>query len=442
MIDDVLLLGVGGHAAFVGQTKDALRYFDEQLEQRPDGGINPADFFIDVISENPRRRRDGKDVLDTWEAFSRGAEKVSFDRADSTAAAALDAAAAADSSIERSSVAGRTSMFGQTLLAVKRRHPPSIAAQACLFAHRAITQQVAERFGFYFDMWLLVIIAVLVGVVVPEVPTQFQLANLIVGLTATLSGLRIFGPEYTVFRREAFQGTSVAAYFVGKIVAYVPRLAFMPLIFVLNFAAAAYPGQTLPTLYAIFFTAQLTCTALGILVSLVVAERSSQVASVIFILFSVLFNGHSPTATSLRTFPLGSAILDASYSYWTASALSLSYVQQFEPATLEQAMRQTNAVGYSNISHTYFQAQNGSMPVVVYDLLDAGVRDRITGQVYLFAKLAALSLVMALVVSARAANQLSARQLLYGCLGLVPESILVRFVTCVNAIRRKCKREL
>ena len=46
---------------------------------------------------------------------------------------------------------------------------------------------------------------------------------------------------------------------------------------------------------------------------------------------------------------LGVAILDASYSHWTASALSLSYLQQFEPASLEVAMELTNKVGYSNI---------------------------------------------------------------------------------------------
>ena len=58
-IDDVLLLGVGGHSAFVGETKHALAYFKSKIGMEPGEGVNPADFFIDVISENPRRG--GKD---------------------------------------------------------------------------------------------------------------------------------------------------------------------------------------------------------------------------------------------------------------------------------------------------------------------------------------------------------------------------------------------
>ena len=48
-IDDVMLLGVGGHSAFVGETKTALGYFKEKLGREPADRVNPADFFIDVI---------------------------------------------------------------------------------------------------------------------------------------------------------------------------------------------------------------------------------------------------------------------------------------------------------------------------------------------------------------------------------------------------------
>ena len=137
------------------------------------------------------------------------------------------------------------SVISESVRSVPKRKPPLMVQQILIFAHRYLAQQHAERYSFYFDMWFLSGIAV--GIAVPSTTTQFQLSNLIIGLTATLSALRIFKPSVC---REAFTNTSTAAYFLGKILAYLPRLAFMP--FIGTLTQAAWPGIPFVKLYEIF----------------------------------------------------------------------------------------------------------------------------------------------------------------------------------------------
>jgi len=75
LFDDVLLLGKGGHAVYLGGSLGAKAYFQGMGFEIPDGE-NLADWFMDVISgEVPNPRVQGfqpKMLFDWWEAYEKG----------------------------------------------------------------------------------------------------------------------------------------------------------------------------------------------------------------------------------------------------------------------------------------------------------------------------------------------------------------------------------
>eukprot|EP00808_Paulinella_micropora_P016957 g76094.t1 len=59
LCDDLLLLSAGGHVAFFGSRPDASRYF-AQLGYVPAPDENPADFYLDLISQAPTQLADSE----------------------------------------------------------------------------------------------------------------------------------------------------------------------------------------------------------------------------------------------------------------------------------------------------------------------------------------------------------------------------------------------
>ena len=89
--------------------------------------------------------------------------------------------------------------------------------QVWLMMKRSFVQQSHNKGTIIYDFLLLMIIGVLTGVAVKSEPVQYTLATLIIGLTAALASLSIFGPEASVFKREARSGISALGYLIGKV---------------------------------------------------------------------------------------------------------------------------------------------------------------------------------------------------------------------------------
>eukprot|EP01050_Picozoa_sp_SAG11_P015625 SAG11_NODE_2047_length_3884_cov_1.573844_7_plen_342_part_00 len=70
-----------------------------------------------------------------------------------------------------------------------------------------------------------------------QLPISGALSGLAIGLTTIISSTRCFGAERIVFWRESSSGLNHLAYFLGKNIAEVPRLFFVPLFYFVIFQA-------------------------------------------------------------------------------------------------------------------------------------------------------------------------------------------------------------
>ena len=76
-------------------------------------------------------------------------------------------------------------------------------------------------------------------------------------LVVAVSSLRVFSPERVVFWRECARGSGMAlspsAYFLGKDLVQLPRLALMVLAFLVPFYALAMPTPSLSYYFLVFY---------------------------------------------------------------------------------------------------------------------------------------------------------------------------------------------
>ena len=74
-------------------------------------------------------------------------------------------------------------------------------------------------------------------------PITSALSGLAIGLTTIISSTRCFGSERIVFWRESASGLDRLAYFVGKNIAEIPRLVFIPGFYLVIFTALTSSGR-------------------------------------------------------------------------------------------------------------------------------------------------------------------------------------------------------
>lgn len=82
---------------------------------------------------------------------------------------------------------------------------------------------------------------------------QASLIPLSMGLCAVMSSLSTFGDETLIFYRESLSGISPLAYFIGKNITQLPRIALTPLIFLSIYFTIYSPRGNVFEYYGILF---------------------------------------------------------------------------------------------------------------------------------------------------------------------------------------------
>ena len=133
-----------------------------------------------------------------------------------------------------------------------------------LFAHRALLQETAKPGTLAFDVSLMAASGFVFGAQSEKVePSSLSMMVLWLGiglqLVVAVSSLRVFSPERVVFWRECARGSGMAlspsAYFLGKDLVQLPRLALMVLAFLVPFYTLAMPTPSFPY----YFLVSLQC---------------------------------------------------------------------------------------------------------------------------------------------------------------------------------------
>ena len=180
-----------------------------------------------------------------------------------------------------------------------------------LFAHRALLQEAAKAGTLAFDVSLMAASGFVFGAQSEKVePSSLSMMVLWLGiglqLVVAVSSLRVFSPERVVFWRECARGSGMAlspsAYFLGKDLVQLPRLALMVLAFLVPFYTLAMPTPSFPYYFLVFYLLAYTVSGYTYVTSVLCPLKDAQLLIVVTVLVLTMLAPPSETLyTSNKT---------------------------------------------------------------------------------------------------------------------------------------------
>ena len=224
MIDDLILLG-NGRIIFQGLESQAASYFTSLGFQFPDHS-NAGDIITDIITGNGRPYKRGGDV--SKDALIEHWESTLGSRSPSSLAPKSDSVALHSSIKSRGAPLYRQYHFNLTR-ALRQQHrylssfwfEMGVASFGGFLIGLAQNGQKGVNFqGFFLDEYEILSAAI----DFKSVPMMALLVCISIGLIAAAPGVRVFGEEYLVFRREASSGHGRLPYYLAKTTSTIPRM--------------------------------------------------------------------------------------------------------------------------------------------------------------------------------------------------------------------------
>ncbi|MDI1493480.1 MAG: hypothetical protein OHK93_005270 [Ramalina farinacea] len=243
MIDSLILLG-NGRLIYQGKESEVQDYFENLGFDFPKYA-NAGDVVTDIITGNGRPYKRVGDVskdalINNWEAITAQHQPKLEVQASTTEMASLR-------------------------VTIKHRGAPwPRQIYHCL--NRALLQQYRTKASFWFEMGVSAFGGFLIGLAqngqkgvnfhgfflndyellssaidYQSVPQMSLLVCISIGLISSSPGVRVFGEEYLIHRREAESGHNVFAYYIAKIVSTLPRMIFSCFHFTTMFILLATP---------------------------------------------------------------------------------------------------------------------------------------------------------------------------------------------------------
>lgn len=317
---DVLLLGKGGKAVYLGPSNKAIDYFASIGLECP-ARMNPPDFFMDVIAgevSNEYRALHPNfspaDLFTLWQEHSNRLPPPT--------------PVIYDESLE---------------IAAIRRQQASWCMMTRKFMKRALVQQTRHVLDVVIDNGLIFLAAGFMSFInisqpwvlpPPVLPPSCSMGNpdfdaicdyaragqtaffgatnnigirgqmtcMAIGLTACASSIKTFGREHVVYWREAAalpQPKHTLAYFLGKDLAQLPQMLIGPFLYAVMFKAISAARGSFKGLYVVLFGITFAAYAVGYLVSVAVPPSMAQLVGVVVVFSLAMFDGAQPTIPML-----------------------------------------------------------------------------------------------------------------------------------------------
>lgn len=281
---------------------------------------------------------------------------------------------------------------------VMKHRGGSFLAQVYFCLIRSLTQQVRSFYTFALELLIGALTGGIMGVSLqgdPEIYTgnyiypytaftpspnfwQVPIWSLLIGLSAAFaaapSGVAVFAPERTIYRREATSGHNRLAYYLGKVLSSLPRLTLSALHFASVYTLISNPITGFDVNFSMILLQFYGVYGLASLISLSVRPDRASLLAVVCCLFMAVFCGVGPSLKQADTWGV-KFIFEMDYNKWAAEAFISSYL------TL-----------YSNV---YDLSESGPVYIFGYTIsrvstdflymLLIGTATRVLGLVFLFA---------------------------------------------------------
>ena len=352
---DVLLLGKGGRAVYLGPSEDALDYFESNGFHCPKR-VNPPDYMMDVIAGNvsdefraAHPSWQPKDLFQMW-----------IDHQARTRTPTLEGGSKTEELRP-----SRASSFSPNALASNYLppHNPDLEKQVTerrqatglrliwRFFKRSLIQQSRHMLDLLIDNGLLFFAAMFMSYININIPWIYlppqlppgcyvnpernytdlnscgefaqggrlamfgannfilirgQMTCMAVGLCTCASAIKVFGRERIIYFREAAsleQPIHSITYFIGKDLAVVPQMLLGPFLYCSIFIAMSASLGDFMGLYMVLLGITFVSYGIGYLVSIVAPVSLAQLVGVVVVFCMSAFDGASPTIPNLRLSP-------------------------------------------------------------------------------------------------------------------------------------------
>jgi ABC-type multidrug transport system ATPase subunit len=359
---DQLLLLAQGRSVYSGPTEDVQTYFEGLGFAFPQRA-NPADTVIDIITGDgaqytmgaAKRETDVLHLIDQWKG--RGQYAISTKHLSVNY----------DSNSKRSRRLSNQSQYStaeqeEGLRRTMKARGASWPAQAYYCWKRAMTQQVRNATSFFFEIGVGALAGAVIGLSafaagghlfqgiyqVPftilspavdyaSVPQLGLLGGMAIGLAASAPGFWVFGEEKMMYYRETASGHSRSAYYVGKLLSTIPRIALSSLHFTVFLGILATPLMSFDKMYAANLMYFWCVYGLASVVSMVVKREDGPLIAVLASLIIGVMGGVAPPLKRVKMWHAErlwrcSPGVWFTESYFTENITPLAYLYQVDLA--------------------------------------------------------------------------------------------------------------
>lgn len=194
--------------------------------------------------------------------------------------------------------------------ALGSKKPPGGLRSIPIFAHRAVLQILHNPYMTLTDSALELCTGLILGYLysLGSIGGYFNtllMYSLGINLTIGLASLKTFGAERVVHWRENAKGAgmnlSCLAYFLGKVIVDLPRIAVLAAMITLSFVPLVRARAEAAAFYACSLAAAFAMSGYAYILSIAFDPKAAQLYCVVLVLVSVLFAGVSPLLEDMGT---------------------------------------------------------------------------------------------------------------------------------------------
>jgi len=361
---DQLLLLAQGRSVYSGPTEEVQNYFEGMGFGFPQRA-NPADTLIDIITgdgaqytfNSSKKETDVRTLIDEWK--NRGQYGIYQKHLSVN----FDGTVAKRNRRTSNQSMNSTHEQEESLRRTMKARGASWPAQVYYCWKRAMTQQVRNATSFFFE----IVVGALAGVVIGlsafasnghlfqgiyhppftllssavdymSTPQIGLLGAMAIGLAASAPGFWVFGEEKLMYYRETASGHSRSAYYVGKLISTILRIALSSLHFTVFLGVLATPLISFHMMYAANLMYFWCIYGLASVVSMVVKREDGPLIAVLASLIIGVLGGVAPPLSKVKDWGLEgfwrlSPGVWFTEAYFTENLRPLGYLYQLEFAS-------------------------------------------------------------------------------------------------------------
>ena len=307
MIDDLILLS-NGRLIFQGKENNVQSFFQGLGFVFPSHS-NAGDVVTDIITGNGRLYKKSGDVskeslISHWESIS-SAQPIKED-----------------------TVVSQTETTSLRRSIRKRGAPWPKQVYFCLL--RALLQQYRMKSSFWFEMGVSAFGGFLIGLAQNgqkgvnfkgfyldeytdlssaidyfSVPQMALLVCISIGLIASAPGVRVFGEEHLMYKREAASGHNIFSYYIAKVISTFPRMIFGCFHFTTFFILLATPRISWGASFVANLLYSFCIYGLASMISMIARQEDGPLLAVMASLIVGVLSGAAPPLRKVEQWHVG-----------------------------------------------------------------------------------------------------------------------------------------